>query len=141
MALRELDGQTWLYTGDVAKMDEEGRFYILDRKKEMILVGGYNVYPREVEEALYQHPAVREAAVIGVPDPLWGEAVKACVALRPSVAVTAEELISHCGRLLAGYKRPRSVDFLPELPKSANGKILKKLLREPYWQGRSRNVN
>jgi long-chain acyl-CoA synthetase len=131
----------WFYTGDLAKVDEDGYIYIVDRSKDMIISGGYNVYPREVEEALYQHPAVKECAVIGVPDPVWGEAVKACVALRPGMTATAEELIAHCGKLLAGYKKPKSVDFLEELPKSPNGKILKKVLREPYWQGYQRQVN
>lgn len=131
----------WFYTGDLAKVDEEGYVFIVDRSKEMIISGGYNVYPREVEEALHQHPAVRECAVIGVPDPVWGESVKACVALRPGATATAEELIAHCSRLLAGYKKPKSVDFLPDLPKNPNGKILKKALREPYWQGLARQVN
>lgn len=99
------------------------------------------MYPREVEEALHQHPAVREVAVIGVPDPVWGEAVKACVSLRPGMSATAEELIAFAGTRLAGYKKPKSVDFLDDLPKSANGKILKKVLREPYWQGMQRKVN
>lgn len=131
----------WFYTGDLARVDEEGYVFIVDRSKDMVISGGYNVYPREVEEVLHQHPAVRECAVIGVPDPKWGEAVKACVALRPGMSVTAEELIAHCGRFLAGYKKPKSVDFFDELPKSANGKILKKVLREPYWQGELRRVN
>ncbi len=131
----------WFYTGDLAKVDEEGYIFIVDRSKDMIISGGYNVYPREVEEALHQHPAVREAAVIGVPDPTWGESVKACISLRPGMTATADEIMAHCAKLLAGYKKPKSVDFLADLPKSPNGKILKKVLREPYWQGRVRNVN
>lgn len=131
----------WFQTGDLARVDTEGYVTIVDRSKEMIISGGYNVYPREVEEALYQHRAVREAAVIGVPDSTWGEAVKACVSLRPGQMATAEELISHCAGLLAGYKKPRSVDFHDDLPKSPTGKISKKVLREPYWRGRDRQVN
>lgn len=136
-----LDGEGWFHTGDLARVDAEGYIYIVDRSRELIISGGYNVYPREVEEVLYQHPAVREAAVIGVPDPLWGEAVKACIALRPGMEATAEELIAHAADRLAGYKKPRSVDFHEELPKSPTGKILKKVLREPYWRGRDRQVN
>ncbi|HYG59256.1 MAG TPA: long-chain fatty acid--CoA ligase [Symbiobacteriaceae bacterium] len=136
-----LDGDGWFHTGDLARVDAEGYIYIVDRSKELIISGGYNVYPREVEDALYSHPAVREAAVIGVPDAVWGEAVKACVALRPDAgAVTAEELMAHCGARLAGYKKPRSVDFHAELPKSPTGKILKKILREPYWRDVDRQV-
>lgn len=131
----------WFYTGDLARVDEEGYVFIVDRSKDMIISGGYNVYPREVEEALHQHPAVRECAVIGVPDPVWGEAVKACVSLRPGMTATAEELIAHCGKLLAGYKKPKSVDFMEDLPKNPNGKILKKALREPYWRDQARQVN
>lgn len=130
----------WFYTGDLATVDEEGYVFIVDRKKDMIISGGYNVYPREVEEVLYRHPAVRECAVIGVPDPVWGESVKAIVALRPGMTATAEELIEFCRQHLAGYKKPRSVDFLPELPKSPNGKILKKELRQPYWEGQARPI-
>lgn len=139
-ATAEVMKDGWFHTGDLAVTDEEGYIFIVDRKKEMIISGGYNVYPREVEEALYKHPAVRECAVIGVPDPTWGEAVKAVVALRPGVAATAEESIEYCRGLLAGYKKPRSVDFLDDLPKSPNGKILKKELRKPYWEGRERQV-
>ncbi|MDF2629326.1 MAG: AMP-dependent synthetase [Symbiobacteriaceae bacterium] len=130
----------WFHTGDLATVDEDGYVYIVDRKKDLIISGGYNIYPREVEEVLYQHPAVAEAAVIGVPDEQWGEAVKAVVALRPGMTATAEALISHCRERLAGYKKPRSVDFVPALPRSANGKILKRELRQPYWEGRSRQV-
>ncbi|MFZ5817565.1 MAG: long-chain-fatty-acid--CoA ligase [Bacillota bacterium] len=127
-ALREIDGKTWLYTGDVAKMDEEGRFYILDRKKEMILVGGYNVYPREIEEALYEHPAVLEAAAIGVHDAYMGEVVKAFVALKPGMSAEPEELIEHCRLHLAPFKVPRQIEIRPGLPKSAVGKVLRREL-------------
>lgn len=140
-ATAEVLREGWFHTGDLARVDADGYVYLVDRSKDLIISGGYNVYPREVEEALYAHPAVRECAVIGVPDERWGEAVTAYVSLRPGAAATAEELIAHCGRLLAGYKKPKSVDFLHDLPKSATGKILKKVLREPYWQGHARRVN
>ncbi|MEM0331946.1 MAG: long-chain fatty acid--CoA ligase [Archaeoglobaceae archaeon] len=122
----------WLLTGDIAKMDEEGYFYIVDRKKDMIIAGGYNVYPREVEEVLYEHPAVLEAAVIGVPDPYRGEAVKAFVQLKPEYKgkVTEEELMKFCKEKLAPYKVPRSIEFRDELPKTLVGKVLRRALRE-----------
>ena len=120
----------WLYTGDIARMDEDGYFYIVDRKKDMILTGGFNVYPREVEEVLYAHPAVLEAAVVGVPDPYRGEAVKAYVVLRPGATASEAELVEHCRRHLAPYKVPRSIEFRDSLPKSMVGKVLRRLLRE-----------
>ncbi len=120
----------WLHTGDMAKMDEEGYFYIVDRKKDLILVGGYNVYPREVEEVLYKHPKVREVAVIGVPDPNTGEAVRAFVVAKEGQSLSEEELIRYCEENLAKYKRPTSFEFLEELPKNTTGKILRRSLRE-----------
>jgi long-chain acyl-CoA synthetase len=126
LALR--DG--WLYTGDVARMDEDGYFYIVDRKKELIIVSGYNVYPREVEEALYAHPAVLEAAAIGVPDDVRGEAVKAFVVLRPGAAATAEELRTHCASSLARFKIPAEIEFRSDLPKSMVGKVLRRALAD-----------
>ncbi|MHB1044354.1 MAG: acyl-CoA synthetase [Eubacteriales bacterium] len=131
----------WLYSGDMATMDKDGYVYIVDRRKDMIISGGYNIYPREVEEVLYRHPAVLEAAVIGVPDEKWGEAVKAVVVCKPGVKVAEEELIAFCQANLAGFKKPRSVDFMEELPKSANGKILKREISRKYWEGHSRMVN
>lgn len=122
----------WLYTGDLAKRDEEGYIYIVDRSKDMIISGGYNIYPREIEEVLYQHEAVLEVAVIGVPDERWGEIVKACVVLREGYELTKEELIAYCEEHLARYKKPREVEFLDSLPKNPNGKISKKELRERY---------
>lgn len=119
----------WLYTGDLAKMDEEGYFYIVDRKKDMIIVGGYNVYPREVEEVLYSHPDVVEAAVIGVPDPNFGEAVK-CFVVSRNLNLTEEQLIEYCREHLAKYKVPSSIEFLEELPKNTTGKILRRALKE-----------
>jgi long-chain acyl-CoA synthetase len=120
----------WLYTGDIAKMDEEGYFYIVDRKKDMIICGGFNVYPREVEEALYLHPKTLEAAVLGVPDPYRGETVKAFVVLKPGEKATAEEIIEFCRQNLARFKVPTQVEFRKELPKSHVGKVLRKVLRE-----------
>src|SRR5258706_9740635 len=122
LALR--DG--WLFTGDVARMDEDGYFYIVDRKKELIIVSGYNVYPREVEEALYAHPAVLEAAAIGVPDTQRGEVVKAFVVLRAGTSATAENLRTHCAGSLARFKIPAEIEFRSELPKSTVGKVLRR---------------
>jgi acyl-CoA synthetase (AMP-forming)/AMP-acid ligase II len=130
----------WVYTGDMAYMDEDGFLYIVDRKKDMIISGGENIYPREVEEVLYSHPAVREAAVIGVPNERWGEEVKAVVALRAGCESSEQELIEFCRQRLASFKKPRSVDFLGELPKTGSGKLSKKALRDPYWKETRRNV-
>ncbi|MBV9424148.1 MAG: AMP-binding protein [Solirubrobacterales bacterium] len=125
-----LDG--WLRTGDMARADPLGYVYIVDRKKDMIISGGENVYPRELEEVLYQHPGVLEAAVIGVPHPVWGESPCALVVARPGVEVGGQELIEFCRERLAHYKCPSAVEFREELPKSASGKILKRELRQPY---------
>ena len=122
----------WLHTGDVARMDEDGYVYIMDRTKDMIISGGTNVFPREVEEVLLDHPAVSEACVIGVPDVLWGEAVKAVIVLDNGARATEEEIIGFVGERIAGYKKPKSVDFTDALPKSAYGKILKRELRDKY---------
>jgi acyl-CoA synthetase (AMP-forming)/AMP-acid ligase II len=130
----------WLHTGDVGYMDEKGYLFIMDRSKDMIISGGENIYPREIEEVLIQHPAVREVAVIGVPDPKWGEAVKAVVSLAAGRTATWEELIAFCKDHMAGYKKPRSVDFVDELPKNNYGKILKRDLRARYWENRERKV-
>jgi len=132
----------WLYTGDLATVDEEGYIYIVDRKKDMIITGGENVFSTEVENVLYTHPAVLEAAVVGVPDAKWGEAIKAIVVLKPGAAGTAEELIQHCRARIAHFKVPRSVDFYEgALPKSGSGKILKRELREQYWAAQGRRVH
>ena len=120
----------WLWTGDLARMDPDGYFYIVDRKKDIIIAGGFNIYPREVEEVLYEHPAVQEAAVVGTPDPYRGETVKAFVVLRPGQTVSAEELEAFCRQRLAAYKVPRLYEFRSELPKSLVGKVLRRLLRE-----------
>ena len=130
----------WLHTGDVGYLDEDRYLYVTDRKKDMIISGGANIYPREVEEIICTHPAVREVAVIGVPDEKWGESVKAVVALREAARASEAEIIEHCRQHLASYKKPASVEFVPELPKNAYGKILKRELREQYWIGRDRRV-
>jgi len=131
----------WLHTGDLATVDEEGYIYLVDRKKDMIVTGGENVYSTEVEAVLYAHPAVKEAAVIPIPDPDWGEAVHACVALRDGKQATAEEITEFCRQRLANYKVPRSIEFIEgELPKGGTGKILKKQLRERYWKDRARRI-
>ncbi len=119
----------WLYTGDIAVMDEEGYFSIIDRLKDMVISGGYNVYPREIDEVLYQHPKVMEACSIGVPDPVWGESVKAFVVLRDGVTCTPEEIIEFCKEHMAKFKIPKEVEFRQSLPKSAVGKILRKELK------------
>jgi acyl-CoA synthetase (AMP-forming)/AMP-acid ligase II len=131
----------WLRTGDMARVDAQGYIYLVDRKKDMIISGGFNVYPTEVEATLYQHPDVLEACVISVPDDTWGESVKAVVTLRPGRQASAQALIAHCRERIADYKSPRSVDFVDELPKNASGKLARKLVREPYWHGASRRVN
>ena len=129
-------------TGDVGYQASDGYFYILDRMKDMIVTGGENVYSGEVESVIYQHPAVREVAVFGVPDPHWGELVTACVVLKSEAALTVDELTAHCRRALASYKIPRHVEFSEtELPKSGSGKILKRVLRERFWTREARAVS
>ena len=130
----------WLHTGDMGYLDEWGYLFIMDRSKDMIISGGENIYPREIEEVIIQHPAVREVAVVGAPDPRWGEAVKAVVATVPGQKVDEAELIDFCKENIASFKKPKSVDFVAELPKNNYGKILKRELRERYWQGKERKV-
>ena len=122
----------WFRTGDMARRDDEGFFYIVDRRKDMIVTGGENVYSREVEEVLYTHPAVSEAAVIGLPDPTWGENVTAVVVLRDGMTATDTEIIATCRDRLAGFKKPKRVEFIDELPKNVSGKILKRELRDRF---------
>jgi long-chain acyl-CoA synthetase len=124
----------------VAYRDDEGYFFICDRQVDMVISGGANIYPAEVEAVLHAHRAVMDVAVIGVPDDQWGESVKAVVQLRPGVSATADELIAFCDERIAGYKKPRSVDFVDELPRDAAGKLLKRMVRELYWAGMSRRV-
>ena len=130
----------WMHTGDAGTMDDEGYVYIQDRVKDMIVSGGENVYPRTVEEVLFKHAAVADAAVFGVPDQQWGETVKAVVVLREGASATDEEIIEYCRNHLGGFELPRSVDFIPVLPRNASGKVLKRELREPYWEGHGRRV-
>jgi acyl-CoA synthetase (AMP-forming)/AMP-acid ligase II len=133
-----IDG--WLHTGDVGRLDAEGYLHITDRKKDMIISGGFNVYPSEVEQVLWGHPAVQDCAVIGVPDPQWGESVKAVVELNPGERVSAEELIALCKAKLGSVKAPKTVEFIESLPRSPVGKVLKKDLRASYWAGANRKI-
>jgi acyl-CoA synthetase (AMP-forming)/AMP-acid ligase II len=131
----------WLHTGDVGYMDDHGYAYVLDRTKDMIISGGANIYPRELEEILLQHPAVSEVCVVGVPHEVWGEAVKALVVLSPGATATEEALTQFVGERLADYKKPKSVDFVEELPKNAYGKVLRRELRARYWEPQARMVH
>ena len=131
----------WLRTGDLARTDAQGFIYIVDRKKDMIVSGGFNVYPNEVEAVLYRHPAVYEACVVGVPDDRWGEAVRAVVVLRAGASASEADLVAHCRTHLADYKTPRAIDFAPALPKNPNGKLARKDVRQPYWAGQQRQVH
>ncbi|WP_426362335.1 class I adenylate-forming enzyme family protein [Streptomyces sp. E-08] len=141
----ELSAETfrdgWVHTGDLAWMREDGYLFLVDRKKDMIISGGFNIYCTEVEAALYEHPAVQEACVVGVPDEQWGEAVKAIVVAHPDRIVTPDELIAFCASRLDRLKKPRSVDFVTELPHNRNGKLDRKAVREPYWANTARRVN
>jgi long-chain acyl-CoA synthetase len=130
----------WLHTGDYGRFDEEKYVFIVDRKNDMIISGGKNIYPREIEEVIYTHEAVLEVAVVGVPDDYWGESVKALVVLKKGMNTTEEEIIDLCKKNLASYKKPRSVEFRQELPKNPTGKILKRVIRQEYWKGRERAV-
>jgi acyl-CoA synthetase (AMP-forming)/AMP-acid ligase II len=125
----------WFHTGDVGRWDDDGYLYIVDRKKDMILTGGENVYPREVEDVIYEHPAIVETAVVGAPDQTWGEKVVAVICVREGHAVTAAELTEHCRGRIAGYKRPRYVAFIDILPRNASGKVLKRELRDRIASG------
>ncbi len=130
----------WHHTGDIGVMDEEGFITIVDRKKDMIITGGFNVYPNEVEQALMVHAAVQDCAVIGIPHDKWGEAIKAIVQLKPGCHVSGDELIGLVKDQLGGVKAPKTVDFVESLPRSPNGKVLKTELRKPYWGSLGRNV-
>ena len=131
----------WFRTGDAGYFDEDGYLYIHDRVKDMIVSGGENIYPAEVENAIFGHPAVADVAVIGVPDEKWGEAVKAIVVRKPGVETGAADIIAYAGERIARYKLPKSVDFVEALPRNPTGKILRRELRAPYWEGRNRQVN
>jgi acyl-CoA synthetase (AMP-forming)/AMP-acid ligase II len=121
-------------------MDEQGYLFLMDRSKDMIITGGENVYPREIEEVIMRHPAVREVAVIGVPDTKWGEAIKAIVALQPGCQSSEAEIINFCKDNIAGYKKPKTVEFIDSLPKNNYGKVMKKDLRFQYWKDRDRKI-
>jgi acyl-CoA synthetase (AMP-forming)/AMP-acid ligase II len=130
----------WYRSGDAGFRDAEGLYYIVDRVKDMIVSGGENIYSAEVEQALQKHPAVRMSAVVGTPDQRWGEKVTAVVVLAPGAAASAEELIAHCRTHIAGYKVPKAVEFVEALPMTATGKILKRAVRDRYWQDRERAI-
>ncbi len=130
----------WYHTGDLGKMDEGQYVYIVDRKKDMIISGGENIYPKEIEDVLFQHPEVAEATVIGIPDENWGEAIKALVIKKAGSSLTELDLIEHCKKRLASYKKPRSIEFVETLPRSTAGKVLKHEIRAKYWQEQERKV-
>ena len=130
----------WLHTGDVGHADDDGFIYIVDRMKDMIISGGFNVYPSEVEQVVWTHPAVQDCAVIGVPDDKWGEAVTAVVELKTRGTANADDIIALCKQRLGSIKAPKAVEFWPQLPRSANGKVLKREIRDHFWQGRQRRV-
>jgi fatty-acyl-CoA synthase len=131
----------WVRTGDAGYLDADNYLFIHDRVKDMIITGGENVYPAEVESAIYGHPAVAEVAVIGVPDATWGEAVKACCVPKPGMEIDPADVIAWARERIAAFKAPKSVDVIPIMPRNASGKILRKDLRAPYWAGRERQVN
>lgn len=131
----------WLHTGDLAYMDEDGFIFISDRLKDMIISGGENIYPREIEEVIFTHPGVADATVIGVPDDTWGEAVMAMIVPKPDNKPTDKDIMEHCSKSLAGYKLPKYVEFIDSIPRNLSGKVLKKDLREPYWKGKDRKIN
>ena len=134
-------GDGWMRTGDAAYMDEDGYVFIYDRVKDMIRTGGESVYPAEVENALFGHPSIADAAVIGVPDDTWGEAVKAIVVLKPGAPPDAADIIAWARARIAHFEAPKSVDFVDSIPRNITGKVLRRELREPYWKGRDRRVN
>ena len=138
---RTIDPDGWLHTGDAGVMDDDGYVYIQDRIKDMIISGGENVYPAEVESAIYGHPAIAEVAVIGVPSAKWGEEVKACVVAKPGMAIDEADVIAWTRERIAAFKAPKSVDVIPLMPRNASGKILRRELRAPYWEGQERQVS
>lgn len=138
---KTIDEDGWLYSGDAGYMDEDGYIYIHDRVKDMIISGGENIYPAEVESAVYGHPDIAEVAIIGIPDEKWGETVKAVVALKPGATADEQSILEFAKSRIASFKAPKSVDFIDALPRNASGKILKRELRAPYWQGKERQVS
>ena len=139
-ATEEMGAHGWHHTGDIGYKDEDGFIYIVDRKKDMIISGGLNVFPIEIERVIWSHPAVQDCAVIGVPDEKWGEAVKAVVELKPGATLGEDEVIAICKDKLAAYKAPKTVEFWDELPRSGVGKVLKRKVREPFWEGHARKI-
>jgi acyl-CoA synthetase (AMP-forming)/AMP-acid ligase II len=139
-ATAEVSGQGWHHTGDLGYKDEDGYFYLVDRKRDVIISGGFNVYPGEVEQVLWGHEAVQDCAVVGVPDEKWGEAVKAVVELKPGAAVSEAELIALCKASVGSVKAPKSIEIWPSLPRTVAGKIKKKDIREKYWIDRARKI-
>lgn len=139
-ATADVSQHGWHHTGDLARQDEHGYLYILDRKKEMIITGGFNVYPLEVEQVVLSHPAVQDCAVVGVPDEKWGEAIKAVVQLKAGNTIPADELITFCKQRLGSVKAPKSVDFVATLPRSPVGKVMRREVRKRYWDGHERRI-
>jgi acyl-CoA synthetase (AMP-forming)/AMP-acid ligase II len=131
----------WVYTRDVGYIDKNGYLFLVDRKSDMIISGGFNIYPREVEEVMNTHPAILEVAVIGVPDEEWGEAVKALVVLKPGMTASEDDISAFCKENLSSYKKPKSIEFVDDLPKNAYGKIEKTVLKEKYWAGHVRGIH
>jgi fatty-acyl-CoA synthase len=130
----------WLYTGDIARQDEEGFIYIVDRKKDMIVSGGFNIYPREIEDVLFEHPAIKDAAVIGVPHAKWGEEVRAVVVMREGESATEEEIIEFVKKRKGSLMAPKTVEFWEEIPLTNLGKVDKKAMREGFWKDKERKV-
>jgi acyl-CoA synthetase (AMP-forming)/AMP-acid ligase II len=139
-ATRAVSAFGWHHTGDIGFKDEDGYVYIVDRKRDMIISGGFNVFSTEVEARLLAHEAVQDCAVIGVPDEKWGEAVKAVIELRAGMVATPDELIAFCRPVLGAVKTPKSIEIWPTLPRSPVGKVLKRAIRDRYWAGRDRAV-
>jgi acyl-CoA synthetase (AMP-forming)/AMP-acid ligase II len=140
-ATRQALRDGWYRSGDIGRRDADGYFFVHDRKNNMLISGGENIYPAEVESAICDHPDVAEVAVIGVPDEKWGEAVKAIVVMKPGRKATASDIIDFSRERIAGFKTPKSVEFIETLPRNASGKILRRHLRDPYWEGKDRQVN
>jgi acyl-CoA synthetase (AMP-forming)/AMP-acid ligase II len=139
-ATAEVSAHGWHHTGDVGRKDQDGFLYIMDRKKDMIISGGFNIFPTEVERALLTHPSIQDCAVVGVPDEKWGEAVLAAVELKQGASASTEEIIAYCKERLGSLKAPKKVEFVETLIRSTNGKVLRREVRAKYWKGRERNV-
>jgi long-chain acyl-CoA synthetase len=131
----------WIYTGDLGYFDSQGYIFLFDRKRDVIISGAFNIYPKEIEDVIGTHSKVKEVAVIGVPDEKWGESVKAVVVPKKGVQVTEQEIIDYCREHMASFKKPKTVDVVKELPRNPYGKVLKIALREPYWKGFDRRIH